>query len=151
MQATSVRPSTILGTWALESYTTADPDDQNPAFPLGPDAVGLITYTADGYMSVQISRAGRREYADGALHGGTDAERAEAAAGYLAYAGTYTLEGDVVTHHPTASLFPAWEGVDVPRRARIEHDVLSLELLAPIQQDGRARTGVLRWRRAGAL
>jgi hypothetical protein len=151
MQATSVPQSQLVGTWTLESYTTADPDGANRAYPLGPDAFGQITYTDDGYMSVQVSRAGRRDYTDGALHGGTDAERAEAAGGYLAYAGTYALDAGVVTHHPAVSLFPAWEGADVPRRAHIERDILSLELLEPIQQDGAPRTGVLRWRRAGSL
>lgn len=108
-------------------------------------------YTADGYMSVQIAAANRRSYSDGALHGGTDDERAEAAGTYLAYTGTYTVDGDVVTHHPEESLFPNWADEHIPRRARIEGDVLRLELLEPIHRDGRARTGTLRWHRAAAI
>lgn len=141
----------MVGVWIFGSYETKDIDGSDVRYPLGEHASGMIMYTADGYMSVQISAAERPEYADGALHGGTDAERAAAAAGYLAYTGTYSVHGDVITHHPVTSLFPNWEGTDVPRRARIEDGTLSLELLEPIQQDGQARTGTLRWHRASAV
>ncbi|MDN5726384.1 lipocalin-like domain-containing protein [Brevibacterium aurantiacum] len=141
----------VVGVWTFGSYETKDIDGSDVAYPLGEHATGMIMYTADGYMSVQIGAAGRPAYADGALHGGTDAERAAAAAGYLAYTGTYSVDVDVITHHPVASLFPNWEGSDVPRRATIQNDTLSLDLLEPIQQDGQARTGTLRWHRASAL
>lgn len=141
----------VVGVWTFGSYETKDVNGGNVRYPLGEQAGGMIMYTADGYMSVQISAAGRPPYADGALHGGTDSERAAAATGYLAYTGTYSVDGDVIIHHPVASLFPNWEGSDVPRRATIEDGTLSLDLLEPIQQDGRARTGTLRWHRASAL
>lgn len=141
----------IVGVWTFGSYVTADVDGSDPRHPLGEEATGTIMYTRSGYMSVQISAKDRQPYADGALHGGTDAERAAAAAGYLAYTGTYTVDGDVVTHRPFASLFPNWEGADIPRRATIADGVLTLDLLEPIQQGGRERTGTLRWDRAAAL
>lgn len=147
---TSLQES-ILGAWTLSSYVIADVSGENREYPLGDDASGLLIYSADGFTSVQISRPGRPAYADGALHGGTDAERAPAAAGYLAYAGRYSVQGDVVTHKPLASLFPNWEGFDVPRRARITGETLTLDLLEPIHQNGRQRTGTLAWRRAASL
>lgn len=141
----------IVGVWTFGSYVTADVDGADPRYPLGEEATGTIIYTGSGYMSVQISAKGRPMYADGALHGGTDAERATAAAGYLAYTGAYTVDGDVVTHRPFTSLFPNWEGADIPRRATITDGTLTLDLLEPIQQDGHERTGTLRWDRAAAL
>lgn len=141
----------LVGVWTFGSYETKGIDGDDVAYPLGEHATGMIMYTADGYMSVQISAADRPEYADGSLHGGTEPERAAAAAGYLAYAGTCSVDGDVITHRPVASLFPNWEGSDVPRRAVIEDGTLSLDLLEPIQQEGQARTGTLRWHRASAL
>src|SRR5215208_5534923 len=82
---TSLQES-ILGAWTLSSYVIADISGENREYLLGEEARGLLIYSADGFMSVQISRPGRPAYADGALHGGTDAQRAAAAAGYLAYA-----------------------------------------------------------------
>ncbi len=96
---TSLQES-ILGAWTLSSYVIADVSGENREYPLGEDARGLLIYSADGFMSVQISRPGRQAYADGALHGGTDAERAAAAAGYLAYAGRYSVQGDDVPPRP---------------------------------------------------
>lgn len=93
--------------------------------------------------------AGRPAYADGALHGGTDAERAAAAKGYLAYTGRYTCDGDVVVHKPITSLFPNWTGTDVPRRATIEGEYLHLDLLDPIMANGVQRNGRVTWKRAG--
>jgi hypothetical protein len=147
---TSLQES-IVGAWSLSSYVTADITGENREYPLGQNARGLIIYTADRFMSVQISKAGRPHYEDGALHGGTDTERASAAAGYLAYAGRYSVQGDVVTHKPFASLFPNWEGADVPRRAHIIGRALTLDLLAPIRQNGHQRTGTLTWHRVASV
>ena len=140
----------IIGVWRLNSYVTADVTGKSREYPLGEDAQGLIFYTTDGFMSVRISKTGRPKYADGALHGGTDAERAAAAAGYLAYAGRYSVEGDVVTHKPFVTLFPNWEGTDVPRRAQITGETLTLDFLEPIHQDGHQRMGTLTWHRVAS-
>lgn len=138
----------IVGTWLFDSYFSSNLDGSEVEYPFGENAKGTLIYTPEGIMSVQIGTPARPAFADGAVHGGTDAERAAAAAGYLAYSGRYTVEDDVVLHLPTISLFPNWEDAGVPRRATIEGEVLTLELLEPITQHGRQRTGVLRWRRA---
>ena len=46
----------VLGTWELVSYTAQDNHGGPMTYPLGPDALGLIMYTGDGYMSAQIMR-----------------------------------------------------------------------------------------------
>lgn len=115
-----------------------DADGGHRSFPLGDDAHGIIIYTQSGHMSVQIGSTGRRQYQDGSPHGGTDAERAATAAGYLAYAGRYTVSDEgVVEHLPDVSLFPNWEHTTVPRKATIAHDRLTLELVEPLIIDGK--------------
>jgi len=60
-------------------------------------------------------RPDRPLYRAGGIGDGTDAESADAARGYVAYAGPYRVEGDsVVVHEPEVSLFPNW----VPRDRR---------------------------------
>jgi MFS family permease len=44
----------------------------------------------------------------------------------LAYASRYRVQGDLVIHKPLVSLFPNWEGFDVPRRARVTGETLTL-------------------------
>ena len=52
----------IVGTWRLVSYVAQDDRGGAASYPLGPDAVGLIMYTTDGYMSAQLMRPGRPGY-----------------------------------------------------------------------------------------
>jgi Lipocalin-like domain len=49
----------IVGAWVLESYESCDIDRSNVHYPLGPDARGIIMYTANGYMSAQLMRSDR--------------------------------------------------------------------------------------------
>ena len=138
----------VIGAWRLVSYIAEDADGANRTYPLGEDAHGIIIYTASGHMSVQIGSTGRPQYQDGSLHGGTDAERAATAAGYLAYAGRYTVSDEgVIDHLPDVSLFANWEHTVVPRRATIANDRLTLELVEPVVIDGTHRGGRLTWER----
>jgi Lipocalin-like domain len=138
----------VIGAWRLVSYVVEDADGGNRTYPLGEDAHGVIIYAPSGHMSVQIGSTGRPQYQDGSLHGGTDAERAATAAGYLAYAGRYTVsDAGVIDHLPDVSLFPNWEHTAVPRRATIANNRLTLELVEPLVIDGRPRAGRLTWER----
>jgi hypothetical protein len=49
-----------------------------------------------------------------------DADRARAYSTYVSYCGTYTVEGDTVTHHVRAALIPSWTGSDQRRRFRLD-------------------------------
>lgn len=141
----------LVGAWSLVAYTTTSLDGTGVRFPMGVDARGLLVYTADGYMSVQISSADRAKYLADELHGGTKSERTDAAAGYLAYAGRFsTAPGGIVTHVPDVSLFPDWKSRPILRRAVLHHDELTLGLIEPIMADGMPRTGLLTWRRVGS-
>jgi hypothetical protein len=138
----------VIGAWRLVCYVIEDADGGNRTYPLGEDAHGIIIYTPSGHMSVQIGSTGRPQYQDGSLHGGTDAERAATAAGYLAYAGRYTVTDDgVIEHLPDVSLFANWEHTVVPRRATITEHRLTLDLVEPLVIKGRQRGGRLTWER----
>jgi lipocalin-like protein len=59
-------------------------------YPMGADALGYLLYTADGRLSVAISRRGPAGFAAGDLLSGTTEEKARAVEGVVAYAGRYT-------------------------------------------------------------
>jgi hypothetical protein len=102
----------------LISYEVRDSEGELVGYPLGDDAAGCLIYTADGFMSVQVMRRVRHRYRAGGLGDGTEAESAEAARGYVAYAGSYRVERDsVVVHEPEVSLFPNWVHVTMSRKA----------------------------------
>ncbi|WP_233549349.1 lipocalin-like domain-containing protein [Lysinibacillus yapensis] len=117
----------VIGVWSLVSYQSQN-DEGNIIYPLGKDATGFIMYHPEGYMSAQLMRQGRPVYASGDLHEGTKDEMAEAAFGYLAYAGKYEVneETNTLTHHMEVSMNPTWLGQQQPRVGSIEGEILSI-------------------------
>jgi hypothetical protein len=112
----SLGRDSFVGVWrlaAIRDLLDAGRLEEHPDF--GPDVEGRLVYTASGHMSVNFMRRGRRSW------GGEDApsaaERAEAARGYGAYAGRYTVretEG-LVLHHVEVALIPNRVGRDLKR------------------------------------
>ena len=46
----------LVGAWKLVSYREIPVDGSSPFEPLGPQPMGIIMYTPDGYMSAQLSK-----------------------------------------------------------------------------------------------
>jgi hypothetical protein len=140
----------LIGAWTLVSYESRRTDGGGTAHPLGPDARGLIMYTPDGFMSAQIMRAGRANFAAPDLHAAGDDEFASAAEGYLAYCGPFTVsaDGGMVTHRVSVSLFPNWVGGVQARVAALSASRLELSSPEPVLINGEQRTVHLVWQRA---
>ena len=140
----------LIGTWRLVEWTFTV-DESRPTHPWGGNPVGLLTYTNDERMSASLMSVGRPPAPTRTLSAAPIDIRAAAAAGYLAYAGSYTTEGDDVLHRIELSLMPNW----VNRTERRHVDWLPTETgrdlvlsTPPTQTDG-GRTAVnrLRWER----
>jgi hypothetical protein len=141
----------LVGTWRLVEWTFSV-DGQRQRKPFGGDPVGLLTYTADGHMSATLMRRDRPQPDTTTLSAAPASERAQIAAGYVAYAGPYRLEGDTVVHRVEVSLFPNWVGGEQARRIEWvtnEAGGVDLELSTPPEPTDGGRTAVnrLRWRR----
>jgi hypothetical protein len=125
----------LVGTWELVSLS-ASAQDGSVFYPLGEEPTGYITYTPDGFMSVQFMRTGRPAYASDDIQAATPTETASAASGYTAYAGRFEIDEDAKTvrHQVAVSLVPNWVGSTLERSCHIDGDrlVLSrdLELVA---------------------
>jgi Lipocalin-like domain len=139
----------VLGTWELVSYIAQDDHGGPITHPLGPDALGLIMYTTDGYMSAQIMRPDRPAFDRPDSDGGTPAQAAAAAAGYLAYSGPFQVEEStgVIHHEVRVSLLPNWLNGTQLRHATLDgaHLTLSATTTAP---DGSETISTLLWKRA---
>jgi hypothetical protein len=138
----------ILGTWRLVSYVEQDNHGGLVTFPLGRDAVGLIMYTTDGYMSAQLMRSGRHDYDQPDIGGGTIQQAAAAAEGYLAYSGPYDVdEATSVVHHRVAvSLLPNWLDTLQIRHGSLKDNQLTL--VAEIPSGAAVIRSTLVWARA---
>jgi len=104
----------LVGTWDLTAFESRTGEDE-VVHPLGPDPVGRLVYTDDGFVSVLVAGGDRPPFASADPRGGSDAEIVQAFRSFVAYSGTYRVEGDVVVHDVDVSLLPNWVG-DTQRR-----------------------------------
>jgi lipocalin-like protein len=139
------QPSALVGAWRLVSWENQSLDG-NVTYPMGADALGYLIYTADGRVSVTISRAGRPASVGGDLLGATTEERARAVEGFVAYAGRYTYQADRVVHHVELSLFPDWVKTDQERSAELSDNRLTLSA-GPMLLAGKQQMTRLVWER----
>ena len=132
----------LLGNWRLVSYETRDAAGRTGR-PYG-NAVGRISYDAQGNMAGQVMRPDRAHVESGE---GNASRVREAYLGYIAYFGTYDVapDGASVVHHVQGALNPAWVGGDQVRRLRFEGDRLLLSV--DVHKDGALVTHTLTWER----
>lgn len=137
--------SELLGTWQLVSCEHRL-QIGGKLHPLGQNAMGQLTYTAEGLMSVSLMASQRTLFKGTGLFEGTDPERAAAAQSYVSYAGRYEILADRVIHHVDFSLFPNWVGTRQERFYQREGETLTLST-PPFTAGGLEQTAVLIWKR----
>ena len=96
----------LIGTWRLISTVTEDLATGEKSESWGPKPSGYINYGPDGRMIVINTGSDRKKPGLSP----TDAEALALFRSMLAYAGTYTIDGNVVTHHVDISWNEAWTG-----------------------------------------
>jgi hypothetical protein len=134
----------LIGSWELTAWETRL-DDQ-VLRPLGDRPRGLLLYTVDGWMAVQIILPDRARIATVDPLGGSEQERAAAYAGCLAYCGQYEPRGGQVVHQIELSSFPNWVGDKQVRFLELDNDELVLRT-PPIQSPDGVVVSELRWAR----
>src|SRR5260221_11300833 len=112
----------LIGVWRLLSYIESPVDGSPKRSPLDEKAEGIIMYTPDGYMSAQLMRPGRKNFASGDWFKGTPEEFTEEAAGYIAYSGPFHVDEATwsLSHSMNVSLFPGLVGPTQPRVVMID-------------------------------
>lgn len=140
----------LIGAWMLASYIEEPVDGSASFHPLGERPEGIIMYTPDGYMSVQLSKPDRAPFASGDWFDGTPDEYENEATSYIAYSGPFDVdeENQTLTHTMFVSLFPNWTGQTQPRAVRLEGDMLHLGTVSPITSSGKTVMSRLTWKRA---
>lgn len=104
-------------------------------------------YTPDGYMSAQIMTPDRPAYDNPTAAGGTEDQRATAAAGYLAYSGSYSVDDltGVIHHHVLVSLMPNWIGDTQLRQGRLAEHQLTLTAQSATPGQSTSLRSTLHW------
>ncbi|MFC3711109.1 lipocalin-like domain-containing protein [Sphingoaurantiacus capsulatus] len=107
----------VVGSWELVRYTRTQGSET--IYPFGKDAVGWLQYGAEGRVSATLSRRTRTPLTTlpDAYWRADPREWAEAAMSYVAYTGTWSIDGDKVEHRVESALFPNWTGMTLTRWA----------------------------------
>src|SRR6202161_3045375 len=113
-----------LGTWILLSMETEDLETGQKHNLLGVHPSGYLSYGPDCRMSAILVKEGRK--APDTLVP-TDAERVDLYSGFIAYAGTYSIEGDKVSHHIDASWNQSWTRTTQVRQFKIDGESLYIK------------------------
>jgi hypothetical protein len=135
----------IVGVWRFvnEVDTKADGTPAPPAA-ASPDSQGLLIYTADGFMAVNIMPKGRTWSADSA----TIEELRDTVDGGAAYSGRYTIDNatHTVTHTTAVCMNPAYQGKSLMRSYAFKNGDLELSGTFPWKSD--TIHFAITWRRA---
>ena len=133
----------LIGTWKLVSVKARDLDSGEERDVWGPNPGGYITYGPDGRMMVINTRSGRRKPKGPTP---TPQEAAELFQGMLAYAGSYTVNGNEVTHHVDIAWNEGWCGSDMVRIARFDGERVHLSTRpSPDPVNGRMSVRTMTW------
>jgi hypothetical protein len=140
--------SPLLGTWKLKSFVREVAATGEKFNQMGEHPSGYISYSADGRMYAIATSDNRIKPGDADA---ADEERVKLHRTMFAYGGTYTLEGDKVTHHVDISWNENWTGTDVVRFYKLEGNTLTITT-APSKSgfDGREGRTVVVWEKVKA-
>jgi Lipocalin-like domain len=128
-----VTAADLIGAWRLVKWSLIYADGRPQEFPLGPDARGMIIYTATGEVSATLMRAD-----DGSNASPTDH--------CFAYAGRYVVRDGTAYHTIEITTNPALVGITSTRHIQLDGDQLTLA--GPDFAAGTERTQHIVWRRA---
>ena len=153
MSTSSTQNNPLIGIWKLISATAIHADGTVIPDVYGTHAVGYITYTLDGHMMVMFSRSNRPPLSQEVqsplspeLQSLPVEELAQAFTTFNAYAGTYTLSGNTVTHQIKIASIPNRVGTALVRTFTLSENRVMLST-PPVLSDGVEKVFELVWER----
>lgn len=115
----------VVGTWRITDFSAVNLSTNEVSKPFGDNLIGYIQYSPGGHMLVFFQR-GDTEKSHSAVF--DDDYRAYVHRSIFgAYAGTYSVDGNKVTHHIVASWRPEWIGGDQVRFFEIAGNMLTIK------------------------
>ena len=135
----------IVGTWVLAAADNLRPDGARvPAY--GPDPHGLCIFTADGYYSLQIYRAGRLKFSSGEKFTGTPEEYKDVSLGMSAGFGRYSVDPvkHTITFQRNRNSVPNLDDTTGVNPYELNGDELSWKVTSRKDKDGSIPITILR-------
>jgi hypothetical protein len=136
----------LVGTWRLVSHTETT-DKGEVKKPDGEHPTGFLTYTADGRVSAIFTHEGRKPLSNLPPEAAPREEIFAAFTSLVAYAGSYSIAGDKVTHHIEAAYLQNLVSTDIVRSMKLEGDRLTLSFGPHVYQGVSVPYNELVWER----
>lgn len=139
----------LIGTWRLLSYIEVPIGGGDSAFPYGKSPKGILLYSPDGFMSVQISASEELRFTSGDRMIASNEEVVKRLRSYIAFSGKYMIDNNRggVTYSIDTCLYPNWEGTTQTRKVDFEGDILYQKSMEPILSDGKLVHAYMTWKR----
>ena len=115
----------LIGTWRLKLFAFTD-GSGSVFYPLGKRPAGFVIISAEGYLALNFMASERSRFAHDDLFGGNSAERAQAAAEVVSFAGPFEYNGNAVSVMVEYSIYPNWIGQTQVREVELSDDTLIL-------------------------
>jgi hypothetical protein len=144
-EAAQASKNQLLGTWKLQSLAYEVIATGARSTPFGEHPNGYLSYSPDGRMYLILVMEDRSKPRDLVP---TDEEKVQLEGSMVAYAGTYTADGEKVVHHVDISWNESWTGTDQVRFYKVDGDTLTITT-APGRSPftGEERRAVLVWKK----
>ena len=134
----------LYGTWRLVSFTSQDVATGVKTDSFGKAPRGFLSYARDGRMSALLVKDERPKPTD--LAKVKNEERVELFKTMIAYGGTFSVDGNIVTHHVDISWNENWTGSSQVRNIKLVGRKLYITTNPqPGLSDGKPAIGVLEW------
>jgi hypothetical protein len=141
-----LRSADLVGTWRLRAWR-AETEDGSVVRPFGEHPLGYVVYTPDGHMITTISMAKREPIGGDIMVAPTEAQAA-AFGSFMAYSGSFEVDGADIVHRVEMSLYPDWVGTEQRRHAVLDERGAILTLSTdPISVAGVTMRHRLEWER----
>jgi len=125
----------LVGTWELVAARSTTLTGKVDPFTFGKHPSGLLTFTAKGRMSMVVSDDGRKPLSVLDRVTAPVDERATAFSTFVAYAGRYAYEGNMLVYHVEVSSIQNWVNTDLRRFVTLDGTRLSVRT-TPTQKGG---------------
>jgi hypothetical protein len=142
MSTLSIQNNPLIGIWKLISATAIHADETVNPDVYGANPIGYITYTSDGHMMVMFSKSDRsllslevRSPLSQEMQSLPVEELAQAFTTFNAYAGTYRLSGNTVTHQIEIASIPNRVGTTLVRTFTLSKSRLTLKTSPAFNDD----------------
>ena len=116
----------LLGTWLLQRWQVEYSDARPSSYPFGTDAIGVLIYAPDGWMSATMALRQRAPLSSASAVQANLSSRARVMLEMLSYQGRWRLEGNCICHDIVLSLNPVLIGATQQREAQLHEAALHL-------------------------